>query len=368
MSRIFRAMMNALAHESQLLDNAVRDVSALTLPANLFDPSRSEAEQGLPVEGTPTTLNIVEVENLVLDPVGHGPAFSDLWTITGAASSPLTPTDLPRHRYAVQLVADGGDVDVSIDVALPEDGIYYWYVLVRSDHLDAGNYARLRQNFGSHAASTFAMVGSLASWTLAYGLLGTVAGAHQLQLHIESAPADSISAITAATVCADDPGEAFHGDMATTRTGAYSWQGARGNSVSRRHGQLFDFLALHEQEHEIGVHPEGLGTYQRQVYLQQRLQARHKPWGETFVALILDVLRSDPGVPDDFSATNVRVLEDHPNYAFTVQINYNPTGALVERIKRLVADIKPAHLICDPDTDIIWGTFRADISAAGDPL
>lgn len=208
----------------------------------------------------------------------------------------------------------------------------------------------------------------------------TTPGEHRLEFLLSAPTAGKVAYMAAPTVVqgpfsahrnepegTPDP-EPFSGDLETTRRYTYAWRGARNQSRSRRYGNHLNLLALREQEAGFSVDPEGMTHAQRQTYVLARWHARRKPWQTIFVHLIAMVIQSETGgsLPEIEGA--IRIIEDFSHYAFKVEIPYSATGVLTDRIKRLVEAIHPAHLNIDVDSDIVWGSFRADISKAGETV
>jgi hypothetical protein len=189
-------------------------------------------------------------------------------------------------------------------------------------------------------------------------------------LTIELAPswvaAGEVIKVTGVTVCFDgDPGIPFDGDVpdfqkhpeeayAVTNY-AYTWVGPRGASLSVAHGRSYDMLALAERQAQLDTAPFGQSIEQRRAYLQARYEARHRPWGATFVALLVDLIRQDS---PSFGAENVRVREFYSNRSFWLEIDYSPTAVMAARVERLAKEIKPTHLALEgPSGPIVWGSF-----------
>jgi hypothetical protein len=211
-------------------------------------------------------------------------------------------------------------------------------------------------------------------------VIATKPGQYRLEFLASGTEAGKVAYMTTPTVVAGsfaphrnepegtpDP-EPFSGDLATTDHYAYAWAGARHHSRSRRYGDHFNLLAMREQEAGFSVDPAGMTHAQRQTYVLARWQARRKPWGTTFTRLIAIVIASETGEDIDEIQASIRVIEDFAHYSFKVEIPYSPVGVLTDRIKRLIEGIHPGHLNINVDTDIVWGSFRADISKAGEPV
>jgi hypothetical protein len=345
-------VLNAIALESERVRTFAREATEQAVP--------SLVQQGLTLRATPTSAGAIDATNLAQDPEGF--ALGALWAASNATLTPLT-TDLPpRFSRAVTGTATGaGAAEVRHLVTPASTGTYYWYVLARTSYTTNVMSVRLRENFGGFTVlSTVATaLGSQSNWAL-YGGSATLTGGstYRIELASTGTPAASTTfEMTGATLSATDPGEAFTGDFEPTLTNTYSWEGARQASKSVRRGQSVDLLALQEREREFNISPVGMTFTERKHYLQQRLLARHKPYGSTFVEIIASVAGISPAL--------VRVDEDYDSYTFNINIAYPSSGVLAERIEQLVEDIKPAHLKVGT---ISWGTFLADINEAGDPV
>jgi hypothetical protein len=163
--------------------------------------------------------------------------------------------------------------------------------------------------------------------------------------------------MTGLTVCYDgDPGEPFSGDNADNVSAAYGWAAARAASASLRYGPSYDLLAIAEQQDQLDIQPLGQSVLQRQTYLLERFEARHNPYGSTFVQLIADLIRTDAPA---FTVANVRVFEDYANYSFSLEIDYSPDALMAARVERLVRETMPSHLSL---TSISWGSWILDTS------
>jgi hypothetical protein len=443
MSDLVRAIWNAKAAEIARIRQAYQEIAFLSIPGNLG--------RDLQTTGTPTTANEIDVENLILDPLGRSGEWQKIWGTVNGKLAQIDVPDLPRFPYAVQSSAIA-TADMALYAAFDPDvgGTHHWQVYLKSNWLSATNAARIRQNF-----SPFAVVGepvvlsaSVADWTRVGGVVelpipstalskevalplatlevastvgfppagqllvdgqiitytgietgkftgctggegsipketavvATSPGEHRLEFLASEAEAGKMAFMTGATVVAGsfaahrheptgvpDP-EPFSGDLATTDRYTYDWAGARHHSRSRRYGDHFNLLAMREQEAGFSVDPGGMSHAQRQTYVLARWQARRKPWATTFVRLIAIVISSETGEDVEEIELSIRVIEDFAHYSFKLEIPYSPVGVLTDRIKRLVEDIHPAHLNIDVDTDITWGSFRADISKAGEPV
>jgi hypothetical protein len=173
--------------------------------------------------------------------------------------------------------------------------------------------------------------------------------------------------MTGVTVClAHDPGEPFSGDTPdyqkdpsspafARRNYAYSWEGPRGFSYSLRHERAFDMLRLFEEQAEIDVSPLELMVAQRRAFLQARFKARHRPYEETFIALLVFLLEQElPGV----GLQAVRVVNNYSDYSMEVQITFPASGKMEARVERLIEEIKPAHIAVELSVPPSGGGFR----------
>ena len=448
MSDLIVALWQAKASEVERLRQAYEEASYLAIPANLT--------RDLEMTGTPTTVNEIDVENLVLDPLGRSGEWQSIWFAAGGALSQVDISDLPRFPYAVQASASGGEDLLLYAVFAPDvGGVHHWQAYVKSDWLSPENEVRIRQAFSPYDVLGEPVVlgegevpASITGWTRVGGAVtlpipattmteeqtlpvaklkvvsttgfppsgeltvsgqtvaytgieakaftgctegegalpeGTAVaaatpGQHRLEFSLHKPEAAKMAYMTAPTAVAgsfarfrNDPEgtpdpEPFTGDLATTDQYTYDWAGARHSSRSRRYGRHFNLLAQREREAGFSVDPVGMSHAQRATYVLSRWQARHRPWAETFTRLIAIVIQSGTGADLESIEENLRVVEDIPSYSFTVEVPYSPSGVLAERIRKLVADIHPAHLNINLDTAIIWGSFEADISKAGDPV
>ncbi len=217
-------------------------------------------------------------------------------------------------------------------------------------------------------------------WVLARvtATIGATAEAVTLTAQTRSvASAGDTLDMTGVTLCAGvDPGGPFSGDLDDEFNYAYRWASSSGRnaSPSHRHTTQYDLLAVAEGEAGIDIGAQGLSIVQRQKYLAQRFQARYQPslgdsahdtsgavvptWLTGFKAQIGDVIRADGTSYDDNRTT---VFVNAAARSFTVQIAYSASGPLIDRIIRLIMDIKPAHLGFDPASGLTAGAFLADV-------
>jgi hypothetical protein len=320
---------------------------------------------------TPSQACLVDAVNLCHDPQGIG----SLQTWTGDSAPVRNATGAPPG-WLSYVTCDGSELMVALGDVAPAlrrpTVTFYCYALCQAP-------ATLELAGDSTTYETVEIPGG-AGWLLAR-LSGSTAAPDTLRLTLTA----DLPALTGVTLCADfDPGAPFSGDSDDEFNFAYRWAGIRNASVSNRHTTEFDALAVAEAEANIGIAPLTLNTAQRQEYLTQRFQARHQPhlgdpehdtmtgqpsaaqialdhsrgWITGFKQQIGDVIRADGTAYDDNRTT---VLVDAPDRSFRVEIAYAADGPLVDRIIRLIQDIKPAHLAFDAGTALDVGGFLADV-------
>jgi hypothetical protein len=360
MSYVSRMVMQTIALEAERFRDAVEDASGLLMPY--------WSNEELQLRGTPSSAAEVDATNLMVDPFGRGGSWGSYWAATNGTLSQVQVTDLTYHQYAVRadVTATPGALSVRAIFDLAEAGDYWWYAFAKSN--GASCTCRLRRVAGNVTiGSSTTLTGSIEGWVMIGGDAAiTTTGSHEIELTKGTTAAGQWVQMTAPTIClGTDPGGPFTGDSPVSSNYAYSWSGPRWNSTSRRHRGALDVMALMEREHGLSIKPSGTTLAQRQAYLRSRHQARRQPWGSTFKDLIVKLIQADDPT---FTASGVRVAEDWSDYSFQVEIAYAPTGVLVDRVKQLIVDTKPAHLKFDPETDITWGSFIVGVNEAGDPL
>ena len=346
--------MNAIALEGDRLERAAESIAEGAIYGRLSD---------LLVEGAPSQALKVSATNLVYDPQGLGDQSK--WS-AGGGTLAARDSGVPKP-WLRQMVATWTSGTLAPQVVFTADrsGTCWWYALVRTSATSGSLNVRLRENFGALNVVSNVAVPLSSGWTLVKGSGPVTLGqAYRIEASIATpGPAGAELALTGATACTDaDPGEPFSGDFPVTAGYGYLWRGGRNAGPSERRGPYFDLLSLREQEAGLNVNPAGLTVDQRSAYLLLRKQARHHPYGETFINLIVALVQQEN---PNFTAAGVRVVEDFRHYAFSVQIAYSPSGVLADRITRLIGEIQPCHLKL---TGISWGTFQADVNKAGDPV
>jgi hypothetical protein len=173
------------------------------------------------------------------------------------------------------------------------------------------------------------------------------------------------------TICRDgDPSEPFSGDSPDAQKDpnaddledpddianvlgnhAYTWVGPRANSQSIQCGRQLDALAVAEAEAHLDTAPLGQSVAVRRAYLQLRHEARHRPWGETYIELLAALIRTEQ---PEFRPRFIRVIENIRERSFALEIHGSAPAVLEARVKRLAGEIQPAHLALE---SITWGNF-----------
>lgn len=356
MSQNLRALMNAIAQEGMRMDRAVAGIAASNMFSQLGD---------FLVEGAPSRNLKVSATNLIRDPQGFGD--SSLWSTTLGTKVPIDGGVPTRWLRCMQFTTAGGgqgEILQQSSTLTPIAGTVWGYCFARVIAGASGNWNVYFED-ALAGFQQFVNVGLGPTWRLlSFVVPGQAAGRQpRFRAHDFSGNAGNVIQLTGLTACGDfDPGEPFSGDLATTDKYFYGWLGGRSASSSARFGPYYDMTAVREREAGLDINPFGQTVAQRAQYLLLRKQARHHPYGQTFVDLITDLIQQDQ---PSFSSSGVRIVENFSNYAFSVQIAYNPSGVLADRVQRLIREIKPAHLAL---TGISWGTFQADVNKAGDPV
>jgi hypothetical protein len=355
MSLLMRQALNALANEAQRVRDAAEGFGLAAIPA-LTDV--------VALQAGPSRRAIIDAVNTVLDPMGYG---NTDWSAAGGGIS-VDEVDVPPGWTRARVAIGTGGTAPSLDVRFtPVAGDNFWYALVKTAALAVDASVQLQRVSDGVAMSDVTIPAGvgLTGWTLV-GATATLAGVpYRLRLKANAnVGAGTRLAMTGATVVQGvEPAEPFSGASPQTRNFTYGWRGAAHGSPSLRYTTQLDALSLWELEHQLGPEPTGWNREQRRDYLMRRFEARGKPWSSKYVELLVAVAQSDlPDFPDD----GVRVLEDHPSYAFTVSISYPPDGKMRPRLEQLAYDLSPAHLKL---TSVSFGTgFRAGISQAGDTI
>jgi hypothetical protein len=343
--------MNSIALEGMRMDRAVDGLARSAMFSQLGDYL---------VEAAPTRNLKISATNLMPDPQGLGDGSN--WAFANGTKVPIAGDVPARWLRYLQFTTTGSASNDIWQYSSPINGGSVWgYCFVR---VVSGSWNIFLEDNGG-AFQKFVNVPAGGGWRLiALSATGVPAGRQvRWRLHSGTITTGDVAHITGATVCNDfDPGEPFSGDQARTDKYFYGWLGGRNASSSARFGPYYNMVAVREREAGLDINPAGQTIAQRAQYLLLRRQARHHPYGQTFVDLITDLIQQDE---PSFGSSGVRIVENFANYSFSVQIAYNPSGVLADRVQRLIKEVKPAHLAL---TGISWGTFQADVNKAGDPV
>ena len=356
MSDIARSILVAFCEETARIRSVAQALGEGAIPALLGD-----VDVALPL-----LAGRVDVENLAIDPQGLGDLAT--WSVVGGTRR--TDSDVPSAElYSRSVVATRnaatGTLTLRCRVRTLRSGPHWWY-LALSTTARGNRRGRIVTSTPTTLGETvYPTARSLDGWTICGGgpVTLTAGTDYWIEATSDAAKLGEEIFMTGATLCyGKNPGGPFHAGMPTEDQYAYDWTGAANGSRSRRHTRMLDMYAIHEQAAGFPVAPEGASDLGRRNYLLARRQARRKAWGSKLVDLIVTVIRSeDPS----FSADSVRIVEDIPNYEYHVELAYAEEGPLAVRIDQLIDDVAPIHL---KRTTTVWGTFRASISLAGDPV
>lgn len=364
MSQMARAVLNAFAAETDRISRSAQAITTTSIPS----------EYGVvPLEATPSPRGVIDATNIITDPVFAGSTGN--WATSGATLDTVPISDLPRYSSAARATTttNGTASILYVSFVAPITASFYWYAYIKTTATgttDSTYITEVADTSGAGVGTPTSLRPTAGGGWMRAGDLSKLTAGTTYRLRTRTTPAASVAGdqlyMTGATVCATmNPGEAFYGGMDYTDQNLYGWSGPANNSSSVRYSQSLDMLGMRENERRLSVAPPGLSFAQRQQYILGRIQARHQPYGSTFVNLLVDMVKTeDPS----FTASRVRVIENFADYSVVVNVNYNPSGNLRNRLERLIQDAKPAHLKFNTNTDVIYGNFRAGISAAGDQL
>jgi hypothetical protein len=361
-SVVLKSVLNALALEEERVRRALRVGAYRMIPSAMLPQF---------IEASPSLRGDIDATNIVVDPQGLGAATT--WSATGGELT-FDDQDPPRgfSRSGGVLPAGGTTVLVGTTFVAASTETHYWYALVRST-LGTAVTVRLINVGTAAVVGSVTLLGQGTGWQVVQGGAAELVEGTLYRVQAYSSLADGSTTTVASTTArlwlsgvtvtpGIDPKGAFSGDSATTAQHAYSWQAGRNGSPSRRHTRYVDLLSDIEEEREFGIVPEGLTWDQRREYWIRRIQAYNKPYSEVLRDLLLLLIRTEN---PSATASSVRIIETVAEYRFRVEIGYAETGPLAQRLRQLIADVQPAHLELE---DIVWGTFQADISEAGDPV
>lgn len=381
MSVLLKAILNAHALEHDRIRNAAAQIATNGPLIN----------RGLITVPSPSEACVIDAINLVADPQGLGGLN---WTSVPAGAI-RTLTGGPG-QWAVFMRATATAAQLSVTktptAVIAAGHPFYAYLLIRAVHAPVTITAKGVTSAVTYATLTLTTLAG--GWQLVSltGVIGAASEQVGLTVSAASVVAGDTLDVTGVTVCQDtDPGAPFSGDLDDEFNYAYRWASGRNNSLSRRHTTSYDVLAVAEGEAGIDIDAMGLSTGQRQGYLTQRFQARYQPelgdpehdilsgapsaaqvaadnatgWLTGFKQQIGDVIRADGGHYDDNRTT---VFVNAPGRSFTVQIAYSASGPLIDRINRLIMDIKPGHLAFDPASGLTAGGFLADVGQTDSTL
>jgi hypothetical protein len=376
MSVLLKAILNAHALEHDRIRQAAWQIVS----------NAPLAARGLITVPTPSAACVYDAVNLVTDPEGLG-ALN--WTSAPAGPVLMTTGGPGAWAAFMRSTAVGTTLALTQQPAAPltAGSRFYAYWLVRATRSSGVAQVTVSAvgvtSTTTYATATLTLPGG---WSLVRltGVIGASAEAVLLRSTAIAPVAGNTLDMTGVTLCQGvDPGvtpDEFNY--------VYRWVGVRNGSLTRRYTTLYDALAVAEGEADIGIAALGLTTSQRQGYLTQRFQARHQPqlgdpqhdtlsgvatpaqvavdnangWLTGFKQQIGDVIRAD-GTPYDDNRTTVFV--NAPARSFTVQIAYSASGPLINRLNRLILDIKPGHLNYTSVSGLTAGGFLADSGQVG---
>jgi hypothetical protein len=350
-SRSLAALLDGLGHSIDALRTDAENISGLAVPSNYGMLTKAG--------GVPNTLAEVDARNIVADPSGLG----HTWAGTNSALTPVAgPGAWPNAVRATSLT--NAPMNVRAPFIPEQAGIHYWYAIARKNSATTMSVGVI-PNIGP-AINVVLMVNAPDGWTLYRGSATLTAGAPYWVSTIPPtavAPGDTADLTGVTVVYGDDPGEPFSGDSRRSRRNAYSWEAGRNSSVSLRHGQTVDIIALRERLAGMDVQPVGLTPEQRVTVLLARRRARHHWSASAFIDMLVEIIQAE--VPS-FTADDIRLVQNFEAQSFKLLINYDPNGPLAKRIVRIVEATKPYPVRFEnvweqPDTAT---GFRADISRA----
>ena len=386
MSRVLYSLLNSAAAELGLIEEQALGVAgqAATSEAGLLTRT-----------GTVTPAGVVVATNVILDPqavLGLG-ANTSVWQGTGnakVATFSITEAEVPPEwERALVLTPAEPNVEGEIVASTEQEstgaikpGMTWAYCLARYAGAVGPPATTVKVQLcvqigpipGGELKPFAEVTLSGRGWNLvAMSAIAPLngAGGEQLALRMVStgvlATTDRLM-MTGATICQDgDPGQPFSGDLrdaqkdpdqdqsegdpAVLTNYSFAWKGPRGSSPSLAYGRQLDVLELFERQALLDPAPVGQSLEQRRAFFEARSKARHKPAGEVFVELIVDLIRQDtPG----FQASGVRIAEHYSNRSLEIEIDYTPTRVMGARVERLIKDTLPAHLKLEA---LIWGSF-----------